>query len=104
MGNHCQPESRGCRHRDPLLLMKIAFLREGAAGERRVSAVPETVKKFIGLGATMAVETGAGSTSSVSDAEYEAAGASVADRESVLKDSGIHPGVQGSPTALLRGV
>ena len=69
--------------------MKIAVLREGGAGERRVAAVPETVKKFIGLGATMAVETGAGSTASVSDAEYEAAGASVADRASVLKDADI---------------
>src|SRR3546814_16426492 len=94
MGNHCQPGRRGCRHRDPRLLMKIAVLREGAAGERRVAAVPETVKKFIGLGATMAVETGAGSTASVSDAEYEAAGASVADRDSVLKAAAILPRVQ----------
>lgn len=84
--------------------MKIAVLREGAAGERRVAAVPETVKKFIGLGATMAVETGAGSTASVSDAEYEAAGASVADRESVLKDADIILGVQGPDPASLAGL
>src|SRR3546814_16641793 len=103
MGNHCQPGRRGCRHRDPRLLMKIAVLREGAAGERRVAAVPETVKKFIGLGATMAVETGAGSKASVSDAEYETAGASVADRESVLKDADIILGVQGPDPASLAG-
>ncbi|API58055.1 NAD(P) transhydrogenase subunit alpha [Tardibacter chloracetimidivorans] len=84
--------------------MKIAVLREGAAGERRVAAVPETVKKFIGLGATMAVETGAGSTASVSDAEYEAAGASVADRASVLKDADIILGVQGPDPASLAGL
>ena len=36
--------------------VKIAVLREQAAGERRVAATPETVKKFIGLGAEMAVE------------------------------------------------
>src|SRR3546814_1570827 len=63
-----------------------------------------TVKKFIGLGATMAVETGAGSTASVSDAEYEAAGASVADRESVLKDADIILGVQGPDPASLAGL
>ncbi|MBF9151350.1 NAD(P)(+) transhydrogenase (Re/Si-specific) subunit alpha, partial [Novosphingobium sp. 1Y9A] len=42
--------------------MKIAVLRERATGESRVSASPETVKKFIALGATVAVETGAGIT------------------------------------------
>src|SRR3546814_2822894 len=52
----------------------------------------------------MAVETGAGSTASVSDAEYEAAGASVADRESVLKDADIILGVQGPDPASLAGL
>ncbi|MEO7170249.1 MAG: hypothetical protein ABIY39_07755, partial [Sphingomonas sp.] len=36
--------------------MKIAVLKEQAAGESRVAATPETVKKFIALGAEMAVE------------------------------------------------
>mgnify|MGYP006200620225 CR=1 FL=1 len=40
--------------------MKIAVLKEMAAGERRVAATPETVKKFAALGATVAVEAGAG--------------------------------------------
>ena len=40
--------------------MRIAVLQERAAGESRVAATPETVKKFIGLGATVAVERGAG--------------------------------------------
>jgi NAD(P) transhydrogenase subunit alpha len=40
--------------------MKIAVLRERAAGETRVSATPETVGKLIGLGAELAVESGAG--------------------------------------------
>ena len=39
--------------------MKIAVLKEGA-GETRCAAIPETVKKFIALGAEMAVEKGAG--------------------------------------------
>ena len=39
--------------------MKIAVLKE-AAGETRCAAIPETVKKFIALGADFAVERGAG--------------------------------------------
>lgn len=58
--------------------MKIAVLKERAAHERRVAATPETVKKFLGLGATMTVETGAGAGASISDAAYKAAGASIA--------------------------
>ena len=64
--------------------MKIAVLRETAPGETRVAATPETVKKFIGLGADLAVESGAGERASISDADFEAAGATVAPREKVL--------------------
>ncbi|MGD9664764.1 MAG: NAD(P)(+) transhydrogenase (Re/Si-specific) subunit alpha, partial [Novosphingobium sp.] len=45
--------------------MKIAVLKERAEGETRVSAIPETVKKFAALGAQMAVEEGAGISASV---------------------------------------
>ena len=55
-----------------------------AEGERRVAATPETVKKFIALGASVAVESGAGLTASIADADYAAAGASVADRAATL--------------------
>ena len=57
--------------------MKIAVLQETAAGETRVAAIPETVKKFVTLGAEFAVEKGAGDGASISDAEYEAAGATL---------------------------
>jgi NAD(P) transhydrogenase subunit alpha len=60
--------------------MKIAVLRETADGERRVAATPETVKKFIALGAELRVEAGAGAGASISDADYEAAGALVGER------------------------
>ena len=40
--------------------MKVAVVAETDAGEPRVAAVPETVKKMIGLGAEVAVEPGAG--------------------------------------------
>jgi NAD(P) transhydrogenase subunit alpha len=83
--------------------VKIAVLKELADGERRVSATPETVKKFIGLGATVAVEAGAGASASVSDADYQAAGATVGPRAEALADADIILGVQGPPPESLSG-
>jgi NAD(P) transhydrogenase subunit alpha len=57
--------------------MKIAVAAETDTGEPRVAAVPETVKKMIGLGAQVAVMPGAGVKSGVLDADYTAAGATV---------------------------
>ena len=59
--------------------MKIAVPKESREHETRVAATPETVRKFIRAGASVTVETGAGLAASVPDAEYEAAGADVAD-------------------------
>src|SRR5580693_937937 len=58
-------------------IMKVAVVAETDAGEPRVAAVPETVKKMIGLGAEVAVEPGAGVKSGVLDADYTAVGATV---------------------------
>ena len=57
--------------------MKIAVLRERFAGENRVALTPETASKLIALGATIAVETEAGSGSRIMDQDYVAAGAHV---------------------------
>ena len=57
--------------------MKVAVAAETDGGEPRVAAVPETVKKMIGLGAEVAVEPGAGVKSGILDADYKAAGAAV---------------------------
>ena len=57
--------------------MKIAIAAETDAGEPRVAATPDTVKKFVALGAEVAVEQGAGVKSGILDEEYKAAGASV---------------------------
>ena len=84
--------------------MKIAVLKEQADGERRVAATPETVKKFIALGATLAVETGAGETASIADAGYADAGASIGDRAATLAGADIVLGVQGPDPATLGGV
>jgi len=83
--------------------VKIAVLKETAPGEKRVAASAETVRKFIGLGAEVAVESGAGLTASVSDADFEAAGASIGTRPTVLKDAGILLCVQGPDPASLKG-
>jgi NAD(P) transhydrogenase subunit alpha len=84
--------------------VKLAVLREAAAGERRVSATPETVKKFIALGATVAVESGAGDAASFADQGYADAGATLGDRAATLKDADIVLGVQGPDPASLAGV
>ncbi len=57
--------------------MKITVLREQIEGERRVAATPDTVKKYIALGATVTVEPNAGVGVSISDADYESAGATI---------------------------
>jgi len=84
--------------------MKIAVLKEHADGERRVAATPETVRKFAALGATLAVETGAGDTASIADAAYRDAGATVGDRAATLAGADIVLGVQGPASSSLTGV
>jgi len=83
--------------------VKIAVLRETAPGEKRVAASPETVRKFIGLGAQVAVEAGAGIQASVADKDYEAAGATIGDRAAILRDAGILLCVQGPGPASITG-
>lgn len=56
----------------------IAVTKERRAGETRVAATPETVKKLIAAGFAVTVETGAGVAASYPDADYQAAGASIA--------------------------
>jgi NAD(P) transhydrogenase subunit alpha len=84
--------------------VKIAVLKEDEPGERRVAATPETARKFIALGASVAVEAGAGEGASIADADYEAAGATVGTRAEVLKDADAVLGVQGPDPDSLRGV
>ena len=56
----------------------IAVTKERRAGETRVAATPETVKKLIGAGFAVTVEAGAGTAASYPDADYAAAGATLA--------------------------
>ncbi len=68
---------------------RIAALAESAAGENRVAISPETVKKYVALGADVAVESGAGVAAGIADADYAAQGATIGKRADVLKGAGI---------------
>lgn len=59
--------------------MLIGVPAESMAGETRVAATPETVKKLKAQGHVLRVESGAGVAASVPDAAYEAAGAEISD-------------------------
>ena len=88
---------------DSVNLMKIAVLKEQADGENRVSATPETVKKFIVLGAEVAVERGAGVAAGVDDKAYGDSGAALDERSAALAGADIILGVQGPAPASLAG-
>jgi NAD(P) transhydrogenase subunit alpha len=64
--------------------MLIAAPAETDPGETRVAATPETAKKFVGLGAEVAIEHGAGAKSGFPDAEYASAGARLVSAEEAL--------------------
>lgn len=85
------------------MVLRIAVLKERAAEERRVAITPETVKKFAGLGAELAVESGAGDTASISDADYTEAGALVGSAADTVNGADIVLGVQAPDVELLSG-
>jgi NAD(P) transhydrogenase subunit alpha len=70
--------------------MKIAVPAETDKVETRVAATPETVRKFIGLGAEVTVQAGAGGGARITDAEFAAAGATMGKTAAAtLKDADI---------------
>ena len=70
--------------------MRIGIPAEIYPGETRVGATPETVKKLVaGARHSVIVESGAGVSASIPDAEYVAAGASLACAADVYKQADI---------------
>ncbi|HYD65784.1 MAG TPA: NAD(P)(+) transhydrogenase (Re/Si-specific) subunit alpha, partial [Azospirillum sp.] len=70
--------------------MKVAIPKERRAGELRVAASPETVKKLKGLGLDVVVESGAGLGANILDQAYADAGATLApDAAAALADADI---------------
>jgi H+-translocating NAD(P) transhydrogenase subunit alpha len=85
--------------------MKIAIMRERVDGEPRVAATPETVGKFIALGAEVAIEAGAGEGARFPDADYQTAGATVApSAATAVKGADVVLVVRRPDAALLDGV
>jgi len=80
--------------------MKIAIPKERRQGEGRVAASPATVKKFRELGFEVIVEAGAGAASSIPDAAFADAGATIApDARAALADADVVLKVQRPLTA-----
>lgn len=80
--------------------MKIAIPKERRPGETRVAASPDTVKKFVGLGLEVVVETGAGAGASIPDSQYAEVGATIApDEAAALRDADMVLKVQRPLTA-----
>ena len=70
--------------------MKFAVPKERRAHERRVAVSPDTVKKYVQLGAEVVVETGAGVSAGVADEQFAAAGAAIAaDEAAALGDADV---------------
>ena len=70
--------------------MKVAVVKERRAFEHRVAASPDTVKRMIGMGLQVVVESGAGEGAWFRDAAFAEAGASIAAAEATaLGDADI---------------
>ncbi len=84
-------------------MVRIAVLKEHVDGERRVAATPETVKKFIALGAVVAVERDAGAAAGYTDQAFADAGAEIGDRSATVAGADILLGVQGPDATTIAG-
>lgn len=79
--------------------MQIGVLKERRAGETRVAATPDTVKKLVAAGCKVVVETGAGAGSQISDALYQEAGATIAPDAKTAAQSDVILKIQKPMTA-----
>jgi H+-translocating NAD(P) transhydrogenase subunit alpha len=69
--------------------MRIGIPAETSAGENRVAATPETVKKMLVAGHSVMVQQGAGAGSNFLDIDYQAAGATLVGVEEVFSRAEI---------------
>ena len=88
--------------------MKIGVAKERRPNEKRCAVSPDTIKKYVGLGVAVLVETGAGAGCATPDSAYEAAGAkivpdaraAIADADVVLKVQRPLTAAEGGPDEL----
>jgi H+-translocating NAD(P) transhydrogenase subunit alpha len=79
-------------------MIKVFVVREGAPGEKRVAATPETVKKMVAAGLQVSVESGAGAGIFVDDPAFATAGARVTtERATELQAADVVLSVVGLP-------
>ena len=78
--------------------MLIGIPMETRAGETRVAATPETVKKMLAAGHAVLVQSGAGAGASILDADYQAAGATLVNAKDLYAQAEIVLKVK-APTA-----
>ena len=70
--------------------MNIVVLRETLPGEARVALMPESVKKLVGLQASVSVETGAGLGAARTDEDYREVGAEISsDRQTLIESADV---------------
>ena len=87
------------------MAVRVAVTQERHADETRVAATPETVKKLIASGCEVAIESGAGLASAYPDADYEAAGASLAKTAAAaLKGADVLLKVRAPPPAEIKAL
>src|SRR5262245_18275965 len=77
------------------MAMIIAIPKERRAGEARVAATPETVKKLKGLNLDVVIESGAGEGAHYADTDHQTAGARIAANGAALRDADIALKVRG---------
>merc|ERR1719361_207849 len=75
--------------RTPLNELTIGFLAESQKEENRVSGSPISVANFVKQGYNVMVESGAGTRSNFSDADFKDAGATIASQADVLAKANI---------------
>lgn len=74
--------------------MKLGVMKETRPGERRVACTPTIIKALTSAGFACLVQQGAGEEAWFSDEAYRTAGATVVDRETLLRDADIVAKVQ----------
>ena len=70
--------------------LTIAVLKETALGEARAAATPDTIKKYIAMGAAVQVQAGAGIRAAITDDAFTDAGATIVrDAHAAVKGAGV---------------
>ena len=74
--------------------MILGAVKETQEWENRVPVTPETAKKFVSLGFEVCLEKGIGSTLSISDEVYTAAGCTMLERSEIISKADVMAGVR----------